>query len=102
MNSTPETEPLELEATEASVPRRRRGERGKDTQPRASSRFSPQSIIMAAGKAGFGSVTIDKDGKITVHKSRPAADGGAGDDKGEAEWNDWAKEAAAKAGQADE
>lgn len=90
------------EGTElAELGRRRQGRpRGRtDAKPRAARRFSPESVIKAAGEAGFKSVTIDTDGKIRVDMTRPASDAGVDDDKGENEWAAKQREWLDRAGQ---
>ena len=77
MANNPETTPTGADG-EATEPRRRG--RGPARYPRRNPAYSPKSIIKAANAAGFASVTIDKDGRITLTKDVPSP---AGDEKGE-------------------
>jgi hypothetical protein len=62
----------------AEDPPRRRGQRGPDRAPRRPAGMSTSSIIRAAKKAGFGRLTIDTDGKITVEMGNPELPSGSG------------------------
>lgn len=73
-------------------PRKRGRKPGQaDAAPRRSAAFSPRAIVKAANEFGFSQVTIDKDGKITLQKSRPA-DTPAGENGEQNEWDTWAEE----------
>ena len=75
-----------IEAAERPGRGRRKGQ--GDATPRRSAAWSPRAIIRAAKAAGYGRVSLDADGKITVEMGNPPVSKTGGDDGDKGEPNE--------------